>query len=103
MSSKAYEGVLITCDAAIRQYILHLDEQQQAAGAGVDSFVITRDLDETHLLVKEEAVDMIQAKVEELQASNSFTRPPDSTLDVEEEKAPKAPAAKKRKKKEAAT
>ena len=68
---RAYEGVLIKTDAALRQYILHLDEQQQKTGA---SFVVSSDLDDHHLLVKEEALEMIQQKVEELQNSNSFSR-----------------------------
>ena len=68
---RAYEGVLIKTDAALRQYIMHLDEQQQKTGA---SFVVSSDLDDHHLLVKEEALEMIQQKVEELQNSNSFSR-----------------------------
>ena len=100
--SKAYEGVLLTCDAPIRQYILHLDEQQQSgAGAGADSFVILSDLDDGHLLVKEEAVEMIQRKVEELQASNSFSRVPEAAAAAAEKE--DRPAKKGRKRKEEAS
>ena len=65
---QATEGVLLACDAPMRAYIMHLDEQR-----GKDSFIL-KDLDDRHLLVKEDAVEMIQRKVEELQASNSFSR-----------------------------
>ena len=94
--SKIYEGVLVACDAPVRQYILHLDEQQQSAGAGAESFVIVSDMDERHLLVKEDAVEMIQQKVEEMQASNSFSRAPEA---VEKDE---RPAKARRKKAEAA-
>lgn len=93
--SRAYEGVLVTCDPPIRQYILHLDEKQQKAGAGVDSFVIVADLDEGHLLVKQEAVEMIQQKVEELQASNSFSRPAEGSAAEKEEQPVKKPRKRK--------
>lgn len=68
----ATEGVLVTCDGALRQFILHLDEQRIQSDQ--PSFVISRDLDETHLLIKEDAIAFVQEKVEELQASNSFSR-----------------------------
>ena len=70
----ATEGVLLTCDAAIRQYILHLDEVSEDAGG---RFVISTLDDATHLFVKEAAVDYIRRKVYELQASNTFSRPSD--------------------------
>jgi len=67
---QAYSGLLITCDAPMKQYILHLDEQRQSA---YGSFVV-QDLDSTHILVKEESLPLINAKVDELLASNAFRR-----------------------------
>ena len=66
--SKAMEGILVECDAPIKAYLQHLDEKQQLDGSG--KFIINADLDERHLLIKEAAVEMIQQKVEELQASS---------------------------------
>ena len=71
----ATEGVLITCDAALRQFILHLDETCHADAGG--RFIISTLDDETHLFVKEAAVAFIQRKVDELQASNAFSRAAD--------------------------
>ena len=90
--SASYEGILIKTDAAVKQYLLHLDEQQQREGAGAQSFVISHDLDDRHVLVKEWAVQMIQEKVEELQKSNSYNK------GDEQMKPP--PAKKMRKKKD---
>jgi len=69
----ATPGVLLSCDGAMRQFVLHLDEQQ-IKHEGKDSFVISSELDDSHLLVQANAVEFIQRKVEELQASNSFSR-----------------------------
>ena len=71
----ATEGVLLSCDAAMRQYILHLDETTSEEAGG--RFVINMLDDETHLFVKEVAVEYIQRKVDELQASNTFSRAAD--------------------------
>ena len=68
------EGVLVTCDVPMRQFILHLDELAQQEAAGEGAFVIKSDLDSRHLLVKEWAVELIQQRVEELMASNHFSR-----------------------------
>ena len=81
------EGILITCDAAMRQYILHLDEQlQQDAAQG--SFVLKdTQLDETHLLVKPWAEQYIREKIEELLNKNTFSRevePPPEKRAMEE-------------------
>ena len=75
MSITSTEGALITTDAAMRQYILHLDEKQ---ASGAESFVLA-ELDSTHLLVKHEAVEMIERKIDELQSTNTFSREPDGT------------------------
>ena len=87
-----YDGVLITCDAPIKQYILHLNQN-----LGKDTFVVA-DLDERNVLVKPERVEEIQRLVEELQASNSFERPPGHGEGEKEEQL----AKKARKKKDSA-
>ena len=63
------QGILITCDAAMREYILHLDDEMQSTPQG--GFVLRNELDETHLLVKQTAVTYIQEKVKELQVSSA--------------------------------
>lgn len=68
----ATSGVLLTCDAAMKQFVLHINEEQRST-RGAPSFVIA-DLDETHLLVQAEHVQNIQKKVMELQDSNAFSR-----------------------------
>ena len=59
-----------------------------------DANARAEELDDQHLLVREDAIDMIQRKVEELQASNSFSRP-DAAAEKQDEQRP----AKQRKKK----
>ena len=93
---RATEGVLIACDAPIKQFLLHLDEQQ-GAGAGGASFVISSDLDERHLLVKPDSVEMIQQKLEELQASNSFQRDLGEAANKAAEKEERPAKSRKRK------
>lgn len=72
MPTALEEGVLITSDSAMVQYILHLDEKRQRE-AGQSSFVLA-ELDETHLLVKPFAEDIVRGKINELVDSNTFSR-----------------------------
>jgi hypothetical protein len=53
-------GYLISCDVPTKQFIRHLNEEKAA-----DKRFIVQDLDEAHVLVREEAVEEIQAKVKE--------------------------------------
>lgn len=55
LTSPAREGVLVTCDPAVKQILLQLDEN--------DRFII-QDLDDTHLLVSADAVDRLKADLE---------------------------------------
>jgi len=66
------EAVLLTCDVPTRQYILHVNEEQQKEQR-CESFVI-RQLDATHLYVKAHCLPLLQRKMEELQNTNTFTR-----------------------------
>lgn len=53
---KALKGVLITCDPAVKQILLQLDEEQR--------FII-QDLDDTHLLVSVGSVERLQNDLQE--------------------------------------
>lgn len=77
MPSALQEGVLVSCNAPLRQFILHVDEELSKEG-GQNSLLIESDLDDTHLLVKSDAVALIQQKIEELMKKNHYTRPVES-------------------------
>ena len=49
-------GVLITCDAPMKQYILYLNEKERP------QFVIA-DLDSTHLLIRDVFVEKVQQRI----------------------------------------
>lgn len=61
------KGVLVECDPAVKQFLLHLDEKMTLG----KKFVID-DLDETHLFVSAEIVSILQEKVWEIMDNNSF-------------------------------
>jgi len=62
------KGVLVECDPAVKQFLLHLDEKVILG----KKFVI-EDLDETHLFVSAEIVPILQEKVWEIMDNNSFS------------------------------
>ncbi|GAA6038419.1 hypothetical protein JCM8097_007639 [Rhodosporidiobolus ruineniae] len=55
---KATRGVLVTCDPAVKQILLQLDEN-----AGRHRFIIA-DLDETHVLISPDAVERVRDSLE---------------------------------------
>ncbi len=55
------KGVLIECDPAMKQFLLHLDEKLILG----TKFVV-QDLDETHLFVAPEMVDRLKDRIDEL-------------------------------------
>ena len=61
------KGVLVKCDPAMKQYLLHLDETN-----ALGRKFILQDLDDTHLFVSEEFIPKIQDKIDELMDANSF-------------------------------
>ncbi|GAA5940662.1 TFIIH complex subunit TFB5 [Sporobolomyces koalae] len=65
---KATRGVLITCDPAVKQILLQLDE----SGA-VGRFIIA-DLDDTHLLIANDYVDKVQDELEIELEKNHFAQ-----------------------------
>ncbi|SPO26531.1 related to TFB5 - component of general transcription and DNA repair factor TFIIH [Ustilago trichophora] len=61
---KAYKGLLLTCDAAVKQLILSLDERNR--------FIIM-DLDETHLLISPDRIDWLRSELEIELEKNTYT------------------------------
>jgi len=61
------KGVLLQCDPAMKQYLLHLDDRNS-----LGSKFILQDLDETHLFINGEYIEQIQDKIDELMNTNSF-------------------------------
>ncbi|KAH8403203.1 hypothetical protein KR222_007265 [Zaprionus bogoriensis] len=61
------KGVLVECDPAMKQFLLHLDEKL-ALGR---KFII-QDLDENHLFISTDIVEVLQARVDELMDRISF-------------------------------
>lgn len=60
---------MISCDVPTKQFILHLNALKEPASK---KFLV-RDLDDTHLIVKEKAKDEILQKVEEWENSNVYS------------------------------
>ena len=63
MNVQMTRGILVECDPAIKQFILHLNQ--------VHSFVL-KDLDETHLLVDHAVGDLIEKELDKLADKNTF-------------------------------
>lgn len=57
------KGVLVTCDVATREYILFLNEKEP--------FVL-KEVDETHLLIAENAVERVKVAITENFERNIF-------------------------------
>ena len=81
------EGALVTCDAAMKTLIKHLDE-------GGKQGIVIKDLDATHLLVKKDKVEFIMRKVDELMDKNTFAPVGEEQL---QQKPPPAKRAKQAK------
>ncbi len=62
------KGVLITCEASMKQFLVHLDEKM----AFGERFII-QDLDDTHLFVMSSIVPQLQARVDEMMEKYSFS------------------------------
>ncbi|XP_008555510.1 general transcription factor IIH subunit 5 [Microplitis mediator] len=61
------KGILVECDAAMKQFLLHLDDTN-ALGK---KFII-QDLDEKHLFISADILETLQAKVDDLMDQISF-------------------------------
>lgn len=55
------KGVLIECDPAMKQFLLHLDEKHTLG----TTFII-QNLDDRHLFVTQECVEMLQERIDDL-------------------------------------
>jgi len=55
------KGILVECDPAMKQFLLHLDEKRSLGS----SFII-QDLDETHIFISADVLDMLQDRIDEL-------------------------------------
>uniref|UniRef100_A0A4W6CFY5 General transcription and DNA repair factor IIH subunit TFB5 n=3 Tax=Lates TaxID=8186 RepID=A0A4W6CFY5_LATCA len=62
-----HKGVLVECDAAMKQFLLYLDETM-----ALGKKFILKDLDDTHLFILAEVVQTLQERVGELMDQNSF-------------------------------
>lgn len=61
------KGILVECDAAMKEFLIHLDERKQLGRP----FII-QDLDDTHLFIAADILDTLQAKVDDLMDRLSF-------------------------------
>ncbi|XP_014213342.1 general transcription factor IIH subunit 5 [Copidosoma floridanum] len=55
------KGILVECDEAMKQFLLHLDET-----FALGKKFIIQDLDEKHLFISTDILDTLQAKVDDL-------------------------------------
>ncbi|XP_018924505.2 general transcription factor IIH subunit 5-like [Cyprinus carpio] len=62
------KGVLVECDPAMKQFLLYLDE---TSALGKKEIII-QDLDDTHVFILAEVVQILQERVGELMDQNSF-------------------------------
>ncbi|XP_077863502.1 general transcription factor IIH subunit 5-like [Saccoglossus kowalevskii] len=60
-------GVLVECDPVMKQFLLHLDESNVLG----KKFII-QELDETHLFISADIVDILQDKIDELMDQNAY-------------------------------
>ncbi|PBK71467.1 nucleotide excision repair TFIIH subunit [Armillaria solidipes] len=61
---KAIRGVLLTCDAAVKQILLAMNERQ--------TFII-EDLDDNHLLIKQEMEYYVRKELEAELEKNTYS------------------------------
>jgi TFIIH basal transcription factor complex TTD-A subunit len=62
------KGSLITCDPAMKQFLLHLDEK-----LALGKKFIIQDLDDTHLFVSSDIVEILRNRVDDLMDQISYT------------------------------
>jgi TFIIH basal transcription factor complex TTD-A subunit len=62
------KGILVTCEPAIKQFILHLEAKHELN-------VGLKELDDTHILICSQdtkIIETIEQKIEELRQSNTY-------------------------------
>jgi len=62
------KGVLVECDPAMKQFLLHLDEKNEFH----TKFVLL-DLDDTHLFINADMVETLQERIDDLLDQMSFS------------------------------
>jgi len=55
------KGILVECDPAMKQFLLHLDEKLL-----LGSRFIIQDLDDTHIFISVDVLDQLQDKIDDL-------------------------------------
>jgi len=55
------KGVLVECDPAMKQFLLHLDEKFL-----LGSRFIIQDLDDTHIFISADVLDMLKSRIDDL-------------------------------------
>lgn len=60
------KGVLVTCDPAMRQLLVYLDESR-----ALGSKFVVKELDETHIIVDKEIVPTLEQKLDQMMESLS--------------------------------
>jgi len=55
------KGILVECDPAMKQFLLHLDEKFT-----LGSKFIIQDLDETHLFISPDVLEQLKAQIDDL-------------------------------------
>ncbi|KAG8175512.1 hypothetical protein JTE90_009146 [Oedothorax gibbosus] len=61
------KGILVECDPSMKQFLLHLDE----TNAFKKKFII-EDLDETHLFIAADMLEVLQTRIDDLMDMISF-------------------------------
>ena len=64
------KGVLVQCDPAMKQFLLHLDETNEFGR----KFVL-QDLDDTHMFIAADIIETLQEKIDDLMDKMSFSLP----------------------------
>jgi TFIIH basal transcription factor complex TTD-A subunit len=55
------KGILVECDPAMKQFLLHLDEKFT-----LGSRFIIQDLDDTHLFISPDVLEMLKGQIDDL-------------------------------------
>lgn len=66
----AKKGVLLTCDATVKVFVLQLNEKRDP-----DKKFVLADLDETHLFVHKSAAEDIRKEVDHFLDKNTYQKP----------------------------
>jgi len=64
-------GVLVTCDSAAKQILLHIDSGRE----GPSKFIL-RDVDDTHVLVKKDYLEEINELLQDELEKNTYIQDP---------------------------